>query len=71
LNLLEHLADGVDHAQKRGSDLGIQLELAVPQPGQQVLTYVCDLFQIVERQKSAGALDRMDGAKHSRQRIPV
>jgi len=29
LNLLEHLPDGIDHAQQRGGDLRIQGELAV------------------------------------------
>src|SRR4029077_18944530 len=46
-------------------------ELPVPQPSQQVLANVRDLFQLVETQKSAGALDGVNGTKYASQRVPI
>jgi hypothetical protein len=45
--------------------------LAVPQPGQQVLSHVRDFFQLVESQKTARTFNGVNGAKHPGQRILV
>jgi hypothetical protein len=64
-------SDGIHHAQQRRGQFRVELELAVAQPTQQVLAHVGNLFQFVEAQKSAGALDGVNRAKHAAQRIAV
>jgi hypothetical protein len=39
--------------------------------GQQVLAHVGNFFQLVETQKSAGALNRVDGPEYARERVFV
>jgi len=65
LDVVEHLADGVDHLQERGRDLGPELHHAVAQTGEDVLSLMRQLLELVEREESARALDRVDRAEDS------
>jgi hypothetical protein len=50
---------------------GLSVKLAVPQPGQQVLSHMSDLFEFVESEETARALNGMNGAKYRSQRVFV
>ncbi len=69
LDLRQQRADGVDHLQQHGRELGVQRHLSVPQAGQQALTDVRDGLEGVEREESAGALDGVHRAEDARQQL--
>jgi hypothetical protein len=68
---LEHLPDRVDHVQQRGGDLRVENHFAVAQAAQQIFTRVGDRFELGEPQKTAGALDGVDGAENTGQSFAV
>jgi hypothetical protein len=67
----QHLAHGVHHGQQPAGHLGVQADVAVTQPAEQVLAHVCHRFQAIETEKSAGSLDRVDGAENGREQLLV
>ncbi len=66
----EKRADGVDHGQQHVGDLGRGLHLAVAQPAEKVLADVGHGLEAVERQETAGSLDRVNRAEDARQQLP-
>jgi hypothetical protein len=67
----EHLANGIDHRQQRGRHFGIQRELAVAQLAEQIFADVRDGFEFCESQESAGALDGVDRAENTGERVAI
>ena len=71
LDVFDDLADGVHHLEQDRRDLLVDLEQAVAQFRQQVLTDVGDGLQLREAEETRGALDGVDGAKDARERVGV
>ena len=71
IQFLQHLADGIHHAQEPRCNFGIQHELAISQASEKIFTYVRHLLELVETQESASAFNRVDGAKHAGERLCI
>ncbi len=69
LDVGEQLTDRVDHLQQRAGAVVGQLDEAVTQPAEQVLTDMGQLLEAMERQEATGALDRMNGPEHPGQQF--
>ncbi len=63
LDVGEDLAHAVDGSEQGRRDLGRQLEIAVPNVGEDGFGGVGHRLQLAECEKSAGALDRVDRSK--------
>ena len=68
---LQHLPHGVHHRQQCAGDLGVEDQLAVAQPAEQVLGGVGDGLQLLQSQEARRPLDGVQGAEHPAQRLAL
>jgi hypothetical protein len=71
LDAREHLANGIDHREKRGGHFGIQRKFAVAELAEQVFADVRDGFEFCESEESTGALDRVNRTENAGERAAI
>jgi hypothetical protein len=67
----QHLPGGIHQLQQRSSNVRAQPEFAVAQLAEQIFSHVRHGLELGKAEKSAGALDGVNGAEDARQRVAV
>lgn len=67
----QHAPHGIDHAEQGAGNLGVEAEMPVAQPAEEMLASVGDVLQPREAQEAGGALDGVQGAEDAGKRVAL